>query len=171
MGRKNSFIAGLLALVLFPFPVGHLYVRRPWRGVVFSTAVLVVLFGSVLFIADSPEDIDTLTAQIRETGALPTPVNYLYFGLHALFIADCMLLARAAPQQAPAKPPQKKRQIRFPIAAPPKKVPNPFTLFKNYRCPNCKTGLLPGTTTCPQCGTPLKTQTTQPPQSRTLHMQ
>ncbi len=170
MGRKNSFIAGLLALVLFPFPVGHLYVGRPWRGVVFATTVLVVLFGSVLFIADSPEDIDALTAHIRETGALPTPVNYLYFGLHALFIADCMLLARAAPEQSTERP-KRKRQIQFPLAAPPKKVPNPFTLFKNYRCPNCKTGLLPGTTMCPQCGTPLKTSQAQPPRSRSLSMQ
>ncbi|MFC2154748.1 hypothetical protein ACFLRC_04635 [Candidatus Altiarchaeota archaeon] len=107
---------------------------------------MLIMFAVLMNSIGSMDELE----KIRAREELPRPLLIVDFLLRIVFIYDCMALAR----RSEVKDVVKRPKIAVPLK--PVQTPQPMKAFKDYRCRNCKSGLLPGFTVCPQCGEPVE---------------
>ncbi|MFH1722706.1 MAG: hypothetical protein ABH950_08910 [Candidatus Altiarchaeota archaeon] len=164
MSGKNPLFAGLLAFFLFPFPIGHWYVGRLFRGMVLFAATMAIITFALGMGTQDPQELETLMKETSETGEIPSQIQTMQLILRVVYILDCMILAQRFEKRTESI---KAPKLRFPLQT--EDAPSHVNIFKGFQCRNCKSGLLPGSEVCPQCGARIKAPNTIIENGRVIH--
>ena len=168
--NKNPLVAGLLAILTFPFfPLGHWYTKHFWRGMGLIVISWIIWSMAWLYIL-LPKDVNKILSmndtQLQDliNRSITTQEEQKELGsnkfLLALHFALRIIITYDAMSTAFGKSKEEDKGVKTPT--PPSKIttrvrpPFPYlSTTKVLRCPGCGVGLVYYLPRCPQCNTPI----------------